>query len=97
MGKDNLCMVFAPSFLRCPYSDTNKIFSAAEKEKKFLEKLWDIVPKILPSHVTKVPHNLIFEREEFYIPYYSENFSQEGEKIFYSESKNRTCEFSWKR
>jgi hypothetical protein len=25
MGKDNLCMVFAPSFLRCPFTDPQKM------------------------------------------------------------------------
>lgn len=33
MNKDNLAMVFAPSFLRCPYEDATSIMAAAEKEK----------------------------------------------------------------
>jgi hypothetical protein len=81
MNKDNLCMVFAPSFLRCPYTDTNKIFAATEKEKEFLLALWEIVPALPITHISKVPNNLIFEREEFYIAYYSENFAQEGGNV----------------
>ena len=33
MTKDNLAMVFAPSFLRCPSEDPSQIMAAAEKEK----------------------------------------------------------------
>jgi len=44
MSKDNLCMVFAPGFLRCPYTEPNRILSAAEKEKAFLMNLWDKIP-----------------------------------------------------
>src|SRR5689334_20839909 len=36
MGKENLAVVFAPSFLRCPYQDYNKALTAADKEKGFL-------------------------------------------------------------
>lgn len=77
MGKDNLAMVFTPSFLRCPYTDPSKIFSAAEKEKQFVLKLWDATPKLEPSKIAKIPHTILFEREEHYIPYYSEYFHTE--------------------
>ncbi len=82
MGKDNLCMVFAPSFLRCPYTDTHKIFASTEKEKVFVLALWETVPVLPKMHVSRIPNNLLFEREEHYIAYYSEKFSQEGENFF---------------
>jgi len=36
MNKDNLAMVFSPSFLRCPYQDYNKALLASDKEKAFV-------------------------------------------------------------
>jgi len=44
MNRDNLSMVFAPSFLRCPYDDYNLIFAAAEKEKAFVLSLLASLP-----------------------------------------------------
>jgi hypothetical protein len=44
MSKDNLSMVFAPSFLHCPYLDYNQALFAAEKEKAFVAYLYDQVP-----------------------------------------------------
>ena len=88
MGQDNLCMVFAPSYLHCPYSDPNKIFSAAEKEKEFVLSLWNIVPTIPQQFTSNVPHTLLFEREEQYIAYYSEYFSQEEHINFIGKDAN---------
>jgi len=36
MSKENLAMVFAPSFFRCPYTDYNRALNASEKEKEFV-------------------------------------------------------------
>jgi len=40
MNADNLSMVFAPSFLRCPFQDYGKAIAAAEKEKAFVLELF---------------------------------------------------------
>jgi len=45
MSKDNLAMVFAPSVLRCPYSDARAL-SAADKEKSFVLKLIDNITPV---------------------------------------------------
>lgn len=37
-------MVFAPSFVRCPYQDYNQALMAAEKEKGFLLFLFERIP-----------------------------------------------------
>jgi len=64
MSKENLAMVFSPSFLRCPYQDPHAVLSSAEKEKKFLLNLLDEVPFngfTIPSlqpvviHLTEAP------------------------------------------
>lgn len=44
MNADNLAMVFAPSFLRCPYQDYNQVLLAAEKEKLFVLFLLERIP-----------------------------------------------------
>jgi len=44
MDVDNLSMVFAPSFLRCPFSEYTAAISAAEKEKLFVVALTNIIP-----------------------------------------------------
>lgn len=44
MTKDNLAMVFAPSFLRCPYQDYTKAIMAADKEKAFVLFLLNSLP-----------------------------------------------------
>lgn len=45
MGAENLAMVFAPSFLRCPYQDYNKALTAADKEKAFILELIRTLPR----------------------------------------------------
>lgn len=44
MNSENLAMVFAPNFLRCPYQDYNQVLRAAEKEKTFVLFLLERIP-----------------------------------------------------
>lgn len=78
MGKDNLCMVFAPSFLRCTFTDPVKMLKAAGMEKGFVMSLWDSLPFTPSPRVAFVPKQLLLEREEKYIPYYADYFGDSG-------------------
>lgn len=87
MNKENLALVFAPSFLRCPYTDPVAIMASSESEKHFVLELWNVVPPPEKRKVALFPYTLVFEREEKYIPYYQDYFASEKglfiQKIFW--------------
>lgn len=41
MTRDNLCMIFGPCFLRCPYIEPDKVFFSLDKQKEVVEFLFD--------------------------------------------------------
>lgn len=54
----------------------------AEKEKVFTIGLMDYAPKKLERPtIATIPHTILFEREEKYIPYYNEYFFLEKGEI----------------
>ncbi len=89
MGVDNLALVFSPSFLRNPIMTTTTPMAVMTKEalvgssahesqfcKKLIEKLGPSSSLKLqrPKKVSLPFGPLLFEREEYYIPYYNEYF-----------------------
>ncbi len=44
MSLDNLAMCLAPSFLRCPYQDYNRVLASTDKQKAFVLDLMAKVP-----------------------------------------------------
>lgn len=68
MNQENLAMVFAPSFLRCPYQDYNQALMAADKEKAF-------VISLLQNLSVQSPHSgeSFYQEEEAYEQYEEEN------------------------
>lgn len=45
MSVDNLSMVFAPTVLRCPYQDYNRVLASTDKQKAFMLNLFENVPQ----------------------------------------------------
>mmetsp|Transcript_29526 Transcript_29526/g.41542 ORF Transcript_29526/g.41542 Transcript_29526/m.41542 type:complete len:901 (+) Transcript_29526:99-2801(+) len=85
MDIDNLAMVFAPSILRCPFDDPQQVLAFSEAEKMFVLSLTSVIEKRLKDkpvrHIAPIPHTILFEREEKYIPYYKDYFSVEKDRI----------------
>jgi hypothetical protein len=44
MSPDNLAMCLAPSFLRCPYQDYNRVLASTDKQKAFVLQLMSKIP-----------------------------------------------------
>jgi len=65
MSKENLAMVFAPSFLRCPYTDYNRALTASEKEKEFVLFLIERISRAKAIDFSVAPSWLVDQMESF--------------------------------